>query len=178
MAPKLNALAPVTTTASGRALLGAASAAEQRQQLQIDLSAIATSFNERVRKDEIVGVLSAAGNGRIVESGTNANGYFVKFADGTMICATSSLVMPATAINTGNQVVWNFPAVFSNLMGVFVTPVGQYNGGGGQQDTGAMVANGLYMTRSASNVILISHAYRYAISTGVSLQALAIGRWF
>lgn len=62
----------------------------------------------------------------IIDSGSNANGYYVKFDDGTMICrhqlnaslfeTTSSLSTLVQGINwyRSNAVKWTFPATFIN----------------------------------------------------------------
>jgi hypothetical protein len=74
------------------------------------------STSERLRIDNagkllspngaaFVGTVSNSGNGAIIERGSNANGEFVKFADGTLICVaertynTGPLTWPATFID-------------------------------------------------------------------------------
>jgi hypothetical protein len=65
-------------------------------------------------------VHSLLSNGKIIqESGTNANGQYIRFADGTQICSINEIV--TTAITTasgsyfkddnGNRV-WTYPATF------------------------------------------------------------------
>lgn len=62
----------------------------------------------------VVGPVSEAAGlptGAVIESGSNANGYYARFADGTQICATNSLM----ALNTNASlcsVFWSFPATF------------------------------------------------------------------
>lgn len=48
-------------------------------------------------------------NGAIIERGSNANGEYVKFADGTMICNILNLTGTLTAYTV---TVWSFPALF------------------------------------------------------------------
>ena len=56
----------------------------------------------------IVGALSA---GAVIESGDNANGYYVRFADGTQICVMSEETTPAeNSTQYGKQC--TFPAAF------------------------------------------------------------------
>lgn len=58
-----------------------------------------------------VGTVQADGSGAIIETGTNANGTYTKFADGTMICG-----LPETATGFANASnlakVWTYPASF------------------------------------------------------------------
>ena len=55
----------------------------------------------------IVGVGSKSGIvGEIIETGTNANGDYTKFKDGTLICKND------IASDSGNDVTWTFPHAF------------------------------------------------------------------
>jgi hypothetical protein len=55
-----------------------------------------------------VGTCSNTGNGAIIERGSNANGEYVKSADGTMICTGS------VAFSTSEKQTWTFPTPFIN----------------------------------------------------------------
>ena len=60
-------------------------------------------------------------SGAIIERGSNANGDYVKFADGTLICTTiidcsGSVNIPLGSLYTTPSTTWTFPAAFkSNL---------------------------------------------------------------
>lgn len=76
-----------------------------------DLAAlIATLLGEDVYKQSniigTVGQLSGVPTGAIIESGSNANGKYIKFADGTQICALT------TSLSNG-EYAWTYPAVFA-----------------------------------------------------------------
>jgi hypothetical protein len=83
-------------------------------------------------KGNILGTVSEASGvptGAIIERGSNANGSFVKYADGTMICTmlrtenrvsagttTTTVTLPATFINESIQPVGTSPyAAFATL---------------------------------------------------------------
>lgn len=72
-------------------------------------------------KTNILGTVSYSGGntGAIIENGSNANGEYIKFADGTMIC-TSTQLASASAATT-----WTFPATFASasLIRPTATPV-------------------------------------------------------
>lgn len=65
-------------------------------------------------------------SGTIIERGSNANGEYIKFADGTMICYT--IARPSGLVNlpsgnifeTGPLGPYNWPAVFSETPGTVV----------------------------------------------------------
>jgi len=60
-------------------------------------------------RTDIVGTVTESGGiptGSIIESGSNANGNFIKYADGTMVCD-----MPYFSVPSGGAV-WTFPIVF------------------------------------------------------------------
>ena len=68
---------------------------------------------------EIVGSMGSA----VIESGSNANGNYVKFADGTQVCFSKTI--SASAVNTHNKKAnWAFPVQFSDTD---VTIVGSPN---------------------------------------------------
>lgn len=101
---------------SGRAEMGLAG----DDTFSVKLSADGVSWNEALKVSpgqqvfhtgNMVGSVDATpGIGSaIIETGTNANGRYTKFADGTMICALEGF---ATA--TGAAASWTFPAAFAN----------------------------------------------------------------
>lgn len=70
-------------------------------------------------KGNILGAVSQTGGvptGAVIERGSNAQGEFVKFADGTMICTYSGSVNYSLTSQYGNNYIavgaWNFPAQF------------------------------------------------------------------
>jgi hypothetical protein len=103
----------------------------------------ATFFN----KTNILGTVSQFGGvptGAVIESGTNANGYYVKFADGTMICRnkpgyiedrssagllTTNVTFAATfVVNAGISVITTVgtsaPVIVSGPSAILVTTTG------------------------------------------------------
>ena len=114
------------------------------------------------REYSVVGTLSEDGGvptGAIIETGSNANGEYTKFADGTMICrftVTSSATV---------EVTWTYPAAFS------ATPV-----------VTAAVNSGssrfIYIgSRGASSVAVSVYTSAGARSAN-PVDLIAIGRWF
>lgn len=110
-----------------------------------------------------VGTVSQSGGtptGAVVEKGSNANGQYVRFADGTQICdfrATSS---------SAGAVTWTFPAAFIAIPQV----VGTAN-----QDIARMVTTSVGTT-TAVNFSLWNIVNVRVDAVAVSL--IAIGRWF
>ena len=51
-------------------------------------------------------------SGGIVESGSNSNGHYIKYADGTMVCHRNDLILPYHS-TTGLRAVATFPAQFN-----------------------------------------------------------------
>ena len=68
--------------------------------------------------------------GYIVESGSNTNGEYIKFSDGTMICrkTTNEIDMNITTawgfVYEGSVSLGNFPAEFTETPTISVTPFG------------------------------------------------------
>ena len=66
----------------------------------------------------------------VVESGSNDNGSWIKYSDGTMICYKSTgeidmnITTPWGSLYEGNISVGNLPAEFIETPKIFVTPFG------------------------------------------------------
>jgi hypothetical protein len=102
--------------------------------------------------------------GGIIERGSNANGDFVRFADGTQIC-TTGITTSASADST-----WTFPAAFSTTTNL--SPLGMaYTTSTlvGIMGTGAAISTTAwtFVARDTSNA-----------RTSVFARLIAIGRWF
>lgn len=125
---------------------------------------------------DILGTLTAPGaNGltsAIIERGGNANGTYVKFADGTMICQTSSYSTEAFfATSVSGLSEWNFdkplPAAFN---GVFACA------GSGNDSVNIGHFTAFRLTDTSARC-----SYRSMGAPGsrsVVLQSVFIGRWY
>jgi hypothetical protein len=108
--------------------------------------------------------------GAIIESGSNANGEYVKYADGTMICWNYALTTQASSTATGNMFrtatvsTWTFPVTF------LVDPVVS-----GQAD-----ATGRILTIDPASVSAVDFRQHSASSSGtlVGNKLTATGQWF
>ncbi|WP_211475141.1 hypothetical protein [Collimonas humicola] len=130
-------------------------------------------------KANILGVVGQTGGvptGAIIESGSNANGYYTKWANGTQHC-WSSVLFPRIDVGTSGNVVWTFPAAFVTGPGVSNSIVGQ-EGSGDQSSVGVLSSNGLYMAIGNASVTFLSYAYKASMTGSVRLSVMATGRWF
>lgn len=76
------------------------------------LPTVWSPWRVQFNQDSIIGTVSQAAGlptGAIIETGSNANGQYVRFADGTQIC-TANL-----ASLTSGDTTWTFPAAFSTV---------------------------------------------------------------
>lgn len=120
----------------------------------------------------ILGTVSQSGGvptGRVIERGSNANGEFVRFADGTQICwhlpagvacqtATGGLFTSA-----GGSQTWTFPAAFSAI------PSCPCNGGATTRVIGGFATSTQLTYRPLSS---------FSDAAAPSPHLVAIGRWF
>lgn len=131
-----------------------------------------------------VGTVSQSGGvptGAIIESGSNANGRYVKYADGTMICYRSDSI--ASIVNTTsytiqgvtvyrNEFSWTFPSAFSSttLLSV-VSSV--------RQSTNDSFVSSFPSGISTSAVnLMCTSLYSWVSYARVYISAIAIGRWY
>lgn len=149
---------------------------EQQGQARSNIDAFKTpsgAVGQFLRGDgsaqSVIGTVTAAAGGSIVQRGNNANGEFVRFADGTQICTNTRSVGPID-IATGqifrtNTVPWTFPASF----------VGDNIGYGGSVTGGAAWVTATSVASSQANTRLMSSITN--ASSDLTLKEFAIGRW-
>jgi hypothetical protein len=131
---------------------------------------------------KILGTVSQVGGvptGAIIERGSNANGQYVKFADGTMICTKSQQVTidiggwsaTGSIFTERNPVAYAFPAVFYTAPNVSVIARYISTSSGGSRAWVSLVST------TATNVVPILHA-SVAGSVTYEFLFLVIGRWY
>lgn len=126
-------------------------------------------------KSNLIGTVSQASGvptGAVIERGSNTNGVYVKFADGTMICTFDNInVSPINngvgSLYTCGNTSWTFPATYA------VRPVVIGTANAPDPDTFWVSARSISTT--AAQVAGWSPSVR---SSGWVASALAIGRWF
>ena len=129
-----------------------------------------TEWERVYTANTILGTVSQSGGvptGAIIERGSNANGEYVRFADGTQICTHSpSFVGTGAGLRTTT---WTYPAAFGAaprlLVGKNIYPQAT------DSDVGLGTAAGLVSAQLRANVINGS-------AGTISLTSIAIGRWF
>lgn len=124
----------------------------------------------------ILGAVSqtaGAPTGALIERGSNANGSFAKFADGTMICS-NTITNTALAISTSflggfrsAAQTWTFPAAFAvaPVLSGHATMLSAF--GVAAQTAPTTTAAGYIFTAVTSSVV-----------ADRTLQVMAFGRWF
>jgi hypothetical protein len=136
-------------------------------QIRNDLTA-----DKAYRRGTVIGsVAQSAGvpTGAIIERGSNANGEYVRFADGTQFCWSPAFVFAITTASgnvfRSDTQVWTFPIAFSLVGGVSAglqnNPSTHWCSAGGGGVTSTNVS-----------------AFSYSSSTGRNSSFMAVGRWF
>jgi len=74
--------------------------------------------------DEFSAHLAEAASKHVKESGSNANGRYIKFDDGTMICWKNALGGFGALEEALDSVTWTYPAAFISDPTIFVTALG------------------------------------------------------
>ncbi len=111
----------------------------------------------------------------IIERGSNANGEYVRFADGTQICWTLNTSGPGITTGAGVEITWNFPAAFLSA------PTLTGSGGvttAGTTGIAARISVGLPAAPTVSSVrVHLWNSHTGSISSSLYLL-VAVGRWF
>jgi hypothetical protein len=127
------------------------------------------------RKGTLLGTVSQAAGvptGAVIESGNNANGQYVRFADGTQICTVIKTGGLSPVAYTGvsglyrSALSWTYPAAF------VAAPI---TAGGSNDDA----ANGWLSDAGGSSTVgNLSHFSRSATVITTDTRVTATGRWF
>lgn len=146
----------------------------------IDVAQVAANIaaldNATVKKNNIVGTVSQTGGvptGAIIESGSNANGTWTKFADGRMICEfrRTRNIPVNTALGAlfynGSPVANNFPMPFISIpwVGIAVEGAGMW---------AAPISKSTLTTWPTYYI----HSAVSRVASDVDEHFIAIGRWF
>lgn len=152
--------------AQARTLLAANTQAAQRTALALGSAAVAS----------IVGTVSQSSGlptGAIIETGTNSNGTYTKFADGTMICIgvspvqTTSNQYSATGIYYAANAYQSFPVAFVGTPRVMMMPIAQ-----------TVSFSWVASDATPSNLSFTSRLVAMGLNATAQISFVATGRWF
>lgn len=124
---------------------------------------------------DIVGVVSQSGGvptGAIIQRGSNANGKFIRFADGTQICTNRWLLAVRNWTTNDSWIVggWGYPANFIEPPVAMAINDSTWAG----QFTTATEG----VRSNQIDLISLRNSFGAARTAANTLQLLAIGRWF
>jgi hypothetical protein len=138
------------------------------------------------RRGNILGTVSQSGGvptGAAIERGSNANGEFVRLADGTQICWSPVLYDTGVSGNVAKdaviQITWTFPATFA-ASSCIVLPsiVGAAGTTTTQVDAAASFVVAAQQYPSTSALISARNVNQVSVDRPMRLFAVASGRWF
>lgn len=128
----------------------------------------------------ILGVVSQSGGvptGSIIERGANANGEYIKYADGLMICISTDLEIPATPIAFNFTASRPHPAPMPYIITTLAAPIGTDSGN--IEALGALFRNGFHTGWSdSSRAAIAGYTHDSAIVTKVFMRTISYGRWY
>ena len=131
-----------------------------------------TLANEYYKRSNVLGAVSQSGGvptGAIIERGSNANGDYVRFADGTQECWVYTAASTAQGDTTGFGGSWTFPATFATTPTVFPFVRVADN----SDDIHALIA---YRSATATSVRVVGKKFQEP--GAVFIGARAVGRWY
>jgi len=154
------AMSTMTVTATARTLLDDTTISAMRTTLGLKTAALG----------DILGTVSQAGGvptGAIYQYGSNANGSYIRFADGTQICTIGSGLVPTATGVAGFA--WTFPIAF------ITAPT--------YTNAFSQISNGQDPRNYTSQLVYGFQTANYANFTTYSISitgwgCVAIGRWF
>lgn len=132
------------------------------------------SWEKVYHTGNILGTVSQSGGvptGAIIESGSNANGEYTKFADGTMITISNVTVTGGTTTGTGS--LFRSEVTLCNLPSSFISAPAFY--GLPSQGLLRWVVKSGQLTNTRADFVLVSSASN---ATQDETKIVAIGKWF
>jgi hypothetical protein len=194
---------PADKPATGRAYAGAhlASSASRWMQLLAEVAGgsdaaklwfrrnyngAVSSWQQIFSQGNILGTVSQASGvptGALIERGSNANGDYIRFADGTQICwgsvdcgsilaeGAGTSANPYRTLSTGKA----FPAAFSATP---VVPQPQVTDTGGTAPQDRAVVATYATSASTLSVLRLHRTTTSAVAATFTASYVAIGRWF
>ncbi|QWY83581.1 putative minor tail protein M [Rhizobium phage RHph_X2_26] len=142
------------------------------------ISGVWGAWVKSVDYGDILGTVSHSGGvptGAIIERGSNANGEYIKFADGTQICTLPGTLQSGAIdspggslfLNTGGTIVWTYPIAFSTAASV--VPLGS------NARASARWVSAVGTSAAGANFRVYSYASN---ATSLPFDVMAIGRWY
>tara|TARA_R110001606_G_scaffold390434_1_gene557381 strand:+ start:2544 stop:3938 length:1395 start_codon:yes stop_codon:yes gene_type:complete len=180
-------LAIITSTSTGDVLIPDFKAVS-------DPGGISVSVNRIFSTDNIIGSVSQSAGvptGAIIERGSNANGEYAKFADGTMICTRTEILTSGFPVTLDEKLsidtVFQTPVTFANAPSVQLTATAYTTGSGGSarkamsawiRDQATSFTVGPYSYFSRYGVLMRLEERQFNQPNTVFLFFTAIGRWY
>lgn len=137
------------------------------------------NFDEIAYDDDTLSfITNTLSSGGIIETGSNANGEYVKFIDGTMICllqdtSLSTTVSGSRSFGGGTiyyqDYIWTYPAVFIS------TPL--ITASFKQNDKAMMISCQTDTVSTSSVALTINSLFAFSSYSLLRKNLLAIGRW-
>jgi hypothetical protein len=129
-----------------------------------------------------VGTVSQSGTSAVIEQGSNANGEYVKFADGTLMCVnegTTTLTSNATAIRYN----WTYPSAFISTPRKMATErydsglSGFVNVNSNKRDN---MVGPLYegIGGTITQVLAYDNNVQFTAGDSMRFNLFAVGRWY
>lgn len=152
--------------------LSSGSASDGRMWLRAKFDSTWTPWSLVFDHNAILGTVSQSSGvptGAIIERGSNANGEYVRFADGTQIC---QFLLASTSVSA--ETIWTFPAAFSSTS--YLNIFGQVNTSNTTTNYTLQMNNPAptqcgFMTYSHTTAGVIAR-------TNAGARVTAVGRWF
>jgi len=135
-----------------------------------------SSWSKVYSQASLLGTVAQSGGvptGAVIERGSNANGEYVRFADGTQICVSPDFTYLDVTHPTG--------ALYRTAAPVSWTPPAGF--GGVDSMSGAVLSQGNSQTHWGTMRVINSNSIDISVyapnsTTGRAVRAMVIGRWF
>jgi hypothetical protein len=143
---------------------------------QMGLAQGGAGLGQLFARGNILGTVSQSDGvptGAVIERDSNANGNYVRWADGTQICTHNLSIGTSTSASGSifltNETAWTYPVAFSSL---------DYAHGA----RSASGANPFWVTNGSTGNLTTAAYFRVASSVtntaGILIRVFAFGRWF
>lgn len=150
-----------------------------------DDTGVWADWNALFGRLNLLGIVSETGgvpDGAVIERGSNANGEYVRFADGTQICHT---VLSLDYVSSSKlTAIWTYPASFDSTQHLAISAslnISSFNAnvtGPSIEEVRSVECSNITTTTARPNLFRILGLTDFASGDTTEASLTAIGRWF
>ena len=138
------------------------------------LRAVLLDSENKVPADRLR-IVGALADGAIIEQGSNANGEYIRWADGTQVCVSVQVAFPTGGMSQDYMLYVTHPATFTSAWISVISTIGTNSSS--LRAIGDFYENGPSMQLTNTQARVAIYSYKSSLADNVYFKLLTLGRW-